>query len=101
MTDQCTFLQETNMLSSTDGNCMSFLFEFERCRIESWFPFLNLHCIVPFTVGIKKPVSCSHSGFSLKFARQLSLNTPSNPNSKNAPPQRALCKTWTKISLVF
>ena len=32
--------------------------------------------------GIKKPESFSHSGFSLKVARQLPLNTPKNPNRK-------------------
>ena len=32
--------------------------------------------------GIKKPESFSHSGFSLKVARQLPLNTPKNPNKK-------------------
>ena len=37
--------------------------------------------------GIKKPESFSHSGFSLKVARQLPLNTPKNPESKNPPPQ--------------
>ena len=31
---------------------------------------------------IKKPESFSHSGFSLKVARQLPLNTPKNPNRK-------------------
>ena len=29
--------------------------------------------------GIKKPESFSHSGFSLKVARQLPLNTPKKP----------------------
>ena len=32
--------------------------------------------------GIKNPESFSHSGFSLKVARQLPLNTPKNPNRK-------------------
>ena len=32
--------------------------------------------------GIKKPESFSHSGFSLKVARQLPLNTPKTPNRK-------------------
>ena len=32
--------------------------------------------------GIKKPESFSHSGFSLKVARQLPLNTPKNLNRK-------------------
>ena len=32
--------------------------------------------------GIKKPESFSHSGFLLKVARQLPLNTPKNPNRK-------------------
>ena len=36
---------------------------------------------------IKKPESFSHSGFSLKVARQLPLNTPKNP-----PPQRDFLK---------
>ena len=36
---------------------------------------------------IKKPESFSHSGFSLKVARQLPLNTPKHP-----PPQRDFLK---------
>ena len=32
--------------------------------------------------GIKKPESFLHSGFWLKVARQLPLNTPKNPNRK-------------------
>ena len=32
--------------------------------------------------GIKKPESFSHSGFLLKVARQLPLNTPKNLNPK-------------------
>ena len=34
---------------------------------------------------IKKPESFSHSGFLLKVARQLPLNTPKNPNRKIQP----------------
>ena len=41
---------------------------------------------------IKKPESFSHSGFSLKVARQLPLNTPKNLNRKNPPPQRDFLK---------
>ena len=50
--------------------------------------------------GIKKPESFSHSGFSLKVARQLPLNTPKNPNRKTH--LRSLI-FWNsaEISLVF
>ena len=37
---------------------------------------------------IKKPESFSHSGFSLKVARQLPLNTPKKNESKNPPPMQ-------------
>ena len=42
--------------------------------------------------GIKNPESFSHSGFSLKVARQLPLNTPKKNESKNPPPQRDFLK---------
>ena len=41
--------------------------------------FLNISAVY---TGIKKPESFSHSGFSLKVARQLPLNTPKNLNRK-------------------
>ena len=41
MNDQCTIWRK-KMLSSTDDNFMIFLFDFERFRIESWFPFRKL-----------------------------------------------------------
>ena len=46
--------------------------------------------------GIKKPESFSHSGFSLKVARQLPLNTC----KKKTPPQRDFWNS-AEISLVF
>ena len=45
---------------------------------------------------IKTPVSFSHSGFSLKVARQLPLNTPKNP-----PPQRDFFETPPKFHWFF
>ena len=48
--------------------------------------FRKCHISAVYT-GIKKPESFSHSGFSLKVARQLPLNTPKNP-----PPQRDFLK---------
>ena len=41
----------------------------------------NTHYSAVYTC-IKKPESFSHSGFLLKVARQLPLNTPKNPNRK-------------------
>ena len=56
--------------------------------------------LVPFTLAIKNPESFSHSGFSLKVARQLPLNTPKKTNRKTH-----LCSVifWNlaEISLVF
>ena len=45
------------------------------------FAFCKIEKSAVYT-GIKKPESFSHSGFSLKVARQLPLNTPKNPNRK-------------------
>ena len=45
------------------------------------YPFPNVAMSAVYT-GIKKPESFSHSGFLLKVARQLPLNTPKNPNRK-------------------
>ena len=43
MNDQCTLRKKNKQkLSSTDNNFMSFLFDFERFRIESRFPFFWL-----------------------------------------------------------
>ena len=50
--------------------------------------------------GIKKPESISHSGFLLKVARQLPLNTPKNPNRKTHL-RSVIFWNSTKISLVF
>ena len=56
--------------------------------------------VVPFTTGIKKPESFSHSGFSLKVARQLPLNTPKNPNRKTHL-RSVIFWNSAEISLVF
>ena len=48
----------------------------------------------------KKPESFSHSGFSLKVARQLPLNTPKNPNRKTHL-RSVIFWNSAKISLVF
>ena len=50
--------------------------------------------------GIKNPESFSHSGFSLKVARQLPLNTPKNPNRKTHL-RSVIFWNSAKISLVF
>ena len=50
--------------------------------------------------GIKKPESFSHSGFSLKVARQLPLNTPKNPNRKTHL-RSVIFWNSAKISLFF
>ena len=44
--------------------------------------FFHISQISAVYTGIKKPESFSHSGFSLKVARQLPLNTPKKPESK-------------------
>ena len=49
---------------------------------------------------IKKPESFSHSGFSLKVARQLPLNTPKNPNRKTHL-RSVIFWNSAEISLVF
>ena len=49
---------------------------------------------------IKKPESFSHSGFSLKVARQLPLNTPKNPNRKTHLRSEIFWNS-AEISLVF
>ena len=50
--------------------------------------------------GIKKPESFSHSGFSLKVAKQLPLNTPKNPNRKTHL-RSVIFWNSAEISLVF
>ena len=50
--------------------------------------------------GIKNPESFSHSGFSLKVARQLPLNTPRNPNRKTHL-RSVIFLNSAEISLVF
>ena len=50
--------------------------------------------------GIKKPESFSHSGFSLKVARQLPLNTPKTPNWKTHL-RSVIFWNSAEISLVF
>ena len=55
---------------------------------------------VPFTLASKKPESVSHSGFSLKVARQLPLNTPKKPESKTHL-RSVIFWNSAEISLVF
>ena len=50
--------------------------------------------------GIKKNESFSHSGFLLKVARQLPLNTPKNPNRKTHL-RSVIFWNSAEISLVF
>ena len=49
MNNQCTIWKKNKLLSSTDNNCMIFLFDFERFRIEYRFPFIFLTHAVHFT----------------------------------------------------
>ena len=65
-------------------------------RIEM---FAVTHYSAVYT-GIKKPESFSHSGFSLKVARQLPLNTPKNPNRKTHL-RSVIFWNSAEISLVF
>ena len=59
----------------------------------------NLYTSAVYT-GIKKPESFSHSGFSLKVARQLPLNTPKNLNRKTHL-RSVIFWNSAEISLVF
>ena len=64
-------------------NCCKWLLRYriiEMCFMQNGW--LNLVIISAVYTGIKKPESFSHSGFSLKVARQLPLNTPKNLNRK-------------------
>ena len=64
-----------------------------------WFLYCENHYSAVYT-GIKKTESFSHSGFSLKVARQLPLNTPKNPNQKTHL-RSVIFWNSAKISLVF
>ena len=68
---------------------MNFHQSFKKCSISAIY------------TCIKKPDSFSHSGFSLKVARQLPLNTTKKPESKK--PTSAAWFFWNsaEISLVF
>ena len=59
----------------------------------------EINCSAVYT-GIKKPESFSHSGFLLKVARQLPLNTQKNPNRKTHL-RNVIFWNSAKISLVF
>ena len=59
----------------------------------------NVYMSAVYT-GIKKPESFSHSGFLLKVARQLPLNTPKNPNRKTHL-RSVIFWNSADISLVF
>ena len=65
------------------------------CALELW----KSHISAVYTC-IKKPESFSHSGFSLKVARQLPLNTPKNPNRKTHL-RSVIFWNSAKISLFF
>ena len=60
---------------------------------------MKIHFSAVYT-GIEKPESFSHSGFSLKVARQLPLNTPKNPNRKTHL-RSVIFWNSAEISLVF
>ena len=64
-----------------------------------FFFFFSFEISAVYT-GIKKPESFSHSGFSLKVARQLPLNTPKNPNWKTHL-RSVIFWNSAEISLVF
>ena len=70
--------------------------------LEDCYPIdcINFNNIAVYTC-IKKPKSFSHSGFSLKVARQLPLNTPKKTESKNPPPQRDFFETPLKFHWFF
>ena len=65
---------------------MNFHQSFQKCSILTLGTFFdystNRKIYSAVYTGIKKPESFSHSGFSLKVARQLPLNTPKNLNRK-------------------
>ena len=75
-----------------------------------WTKFTNLNSLIlprkkkkiisAVYTCIKKPESFSHSGFSLKVARQLPLNTPKNPNRKTHL-RSVIFWNSAEISLVF
>ena len=75
--------------------------------INCWYNYCKLkkisikeiNCSAVYTC-IKKPESFSHSGFSLKVARQLPLNTPKNPNRKTHL-RSVIFWNSAEISLVF
>ena len=68
----------------------------KKVRTVNW----NGNYISAVYTGIKKLESFSHSGFSLKVARQLPLNTPKNPNRKTHL-RSVIFWNSAEISLVF
>ena len=72
------------------------------CFLMVWSTFCRSRKCFKSAVytGIKKPESFSHSGFSLKVARQLPLNTPKNPNKKTHL-RSVIFWNSAEISLVF
>ena len=66
----------------------------------TWKKSLQIFYNSAVYTGIKKPESFSHSGFSLKVARQLPLNTPKNPNRKTHL-RSVIFWNSAEISLVF
>ena len=76
------------------------------CTMPSWVQShlinneMDMYQISAVYTCIKKPESFSHSGFSLKVARQLPLNTPKNPNRKTHL-RSVIFWNSAKISLVF
>ena len=78
-------------------------FTYLHVYLASWirrilFPLLLIFSAV--YTGIKKPESFSHSGFSLKVAGQLPLNTPKNLNRKTHL-RSVIFWNSAEISLVF
>ena len=65
--------------------------------LEIWAQWIDYSAVY---TCIKKPESFSHSGFSLKVARQLPLNTPKNPNRKTHL-RSVIFWNSAEISLVF
>ena len=65
-----------------------------------WYKYITKTSTSAVYTGIKKTKSFLHSGFSLKVARQLPLNTPKNLNRKTHLRSMIFLNS-AEISLVF
>ena len=85
----CTLIAPDSMVANDNSSPWNHQKRIHRSKITS-----------AVYTGIKKPESFSHSGFSLKVARQLPLNTPKNPNRKTHL-RSVIFWNSAEISLVF